>query len=734
VSFPIAISSASDGSRDAVRTTCPYCGVGCGVRATPRPDGPPEIAGDERHPANAGRLCVKGSALGETVGLDGRLLQPKLREPGGGALRAVSWSDALDTVAGGLRRIIDRHGPEAVALYVSGQLLTEDYYVANKLVKGYIGSANIDTNSRLCMSSSVAGHKRAFGEDLVPVCYEDLELADLVVLVGSNTAWCHPILFQRIVKIKETRPDMKVVVIDPRYTATCEMADLHLPLKAGTDVRLFNGLLSFLAEHDTTDAGFVDAHTTGYAQALDAASTDVTNGFDLAQCAKACKLDPHDLLEFYRLFARTERVVTVYSQGVNQSSSGTDKVNSIINCHLLTGRIGKPGMGPFSFTGQPNAMGGREVGGLANMLAAHLELDNPRHRELVRTFWDSPAIAQRPGLKAVELFEAIERGQIKAVWIMGTNPVVSLPDGDQAKRALARCELVVSSDIVENTDTNAFAHVLLPALGWGEKDGTVTNSERRISRQRAFLPPPGEARADWRIICDVAQRMGYAGFDFSDAHEIFDEHARLSAYRNDPGNGGATADSHEAARETQTDGNVPRVFNLGGLVALGRERYDALQPIQWPVPAASGAAPHGTARLFGAPLCPRGRQGAFRRDAAARSDPRAGRRLSADAEYRPGARPMAHDDPHRQVGETRRSRNGSLRRSASAGRAVVRRARRRTRARVEPLGHDGRARAAWWRHVARQRVRADPLERSGRVRRAHRRGGESRGRSGFRGA
>ena len=610
MSFPIAISSASDGSRDAVRTTCPYCGVGCGVRAAPRPDGPPEIAGDDRHPANAGRLCVKGSALGETVGLDGRLLQPKLREPGSGALRAVSWSDALDTVAGGLRRIIDRHGPEAVALYVSGQLLTEDYYVANKLVKGYIGSANIDTNSRLCMSSSVAGHKRAFGEDLVPVCYEDLELADLVVLVGSNTAWCHPILFQRIVKIKETRPDMKVVVIDPRYTATCEMADLHLPLKAGTDVRLFNGLLSFLAEHDTTDAGFVDAHTTGYAQALDAASTDVTNGFDLAQCAKACKLDPHDLLEFYRLFARTERVVTVYSQGVNQSSSGTDKVNSIINCHLLTGRIGKPGMGPFSFTGQPNAMGGREVGGLANMLAAHLELDNPRHRELVRTFWDSPAIAQRPGLKAVELFEAIERGQIKAVWIMGTNPVVSLPDGDQAKRALARCELVVSSDIVENTDTNAFAHVLLPALGWGEKDGTVTNSERRISRQRAFLPAPGEARADWRIICDVARRMGYAGFDFSDAHEIFDEHARLSAYRNDPGNdagndpgnGSETADSHEAASETQTDGNVPRVFNLGGLVALGRERYDALQPIQWPVPvpvpAASGAAPRGTARLF----------------------------------------------------------------------------------------------------------------------------------------
>jgi len=470
------------------------------------------MAGDELHPANFGRLCVKGSALGETIGLDGRLLHPKMREPGSGVLRDVSWDDALDAVAGGFRKIVDEHGPDAVALYVSGQLLTEDYYVANKLMKGYVGSANIDTNSRLCMSSSVAGHKRAFGEDIVPVCYEDLELADLVVLVGSNTAWCHPILFQRIVKIKEARPDMKIVVIDPRYTATCEMADLHLPLGAGTDVRLFNGLLGFLAEHGAIDAQFVDAHTSGFAEALAAASAsdvnDDSNGaatrFDLAQCAKACKLDPHDLLEFYRLFARTERVVTVYSQGVNQSSAGTDKVNSIINCHLLTGRIGKPGMGPFSFTGQPNAMGGREVGGLANTLAAHLELDNAKHREIVQQFWDAPAIASRPGLKAVELFEAIEQGRIKAVWIMGTNPVVSLPDSDQAKRALARCDLVVCSDIVERTDTNAFAHVLLPALGWGEKDGTVTNSERRISRQRAFLPRrekrarTGKSFATWR--------------------------------------------------------------------------------------------------------------------------------------------------------------------------------------------------------------------------------------------
>ncbi|MFM0567228.1 molybdopterin-dependent oxidoreductase [Paraburkholderia caledonica] len=603
MSFPIAISSAADEGRDTVRTTCPYCGVGCGVRMSARPDGGHDMAGDELHPANFGRLCVKGSALGETIGLDGRLLHPKMREPGSDVLRDVSWDDALDAVAGGFRKVVEEHGPDAVALYVSGQLLTEDYYVANKLMKGYVGSANIDTNSRLCMSSSVAGHKRAFGEDIVPVCYEDLELADLVVLVGSNTAWCHPILFQRIVRIKEARPDMKIVVIDPRYTATCEMADLHLPLGAGTDVRLFNGLLGFLAEHGAIDAKFVDAHTSGFADALAAASASDVNGdsngaatrLDLAQCAKACKLDPHDLLEFYRLFARTERVVTVYSQGVNQSSAGTDKVNSIINCHLLTGRIGKPGMGPFSFTGQPNAMGGREVGGLANTLAAHLELDNAKHREIVQQFWGAPAIASRPGLKAVELFEAIEQGRIKAVWIMGTNPVVSLPDSDQAKRALARCELVVCSDIVERTDTNAFAHVLLPALGWGEKDGTVTNSERRISRQRAFLPAPGEARADWKIICDVARRMGYAGFEFASQQEIFDEHARLSAWRNGNSAGRDDAGVEDASVE---GGGVHRAFNLAGLVGLGSEGYAGLQPVQWPVRADNDPAATGTVRLF----------------------------------------------------------------------------------------------------------------------------------------
>lgn len=552
-------------------TTCPYCGVGCGVTASVRADGSVEVAGDARHPSNEGRLCVKGSALAETIGLDGRLLHPQVREADG-ALRRVSWDDALDRVAGGLRDIIARHGPDAVALYVSGQLLTEDYYVANKLMKGFIGSANIDTNSRLCMSSAVAGHKRAFGEDLVPVCYDDLDHADMVVLSGSNAAWCHPILFQRLTRAKEARPAMKIVVIDPRRTATCELADLHLPLKPGTDVWLFNGLLRHLAEHGHADEAFVAAHTAG----LDGALASAAGELDPAAVARACKLKVDDVLAFYQLFAQTERVVTAFSQGVNQSSAGTDKVNSIINCHLLTGRIGKPGMGPFSLTGQPNAMGGREVGGLANMLAAHMELAEPAHRELVQTFWQSPAIADKPGLKAVELFQAIEEGRVKAVWVIATNPVVSLPDADQARRALAQCELVVSSDIVTHTDTNAAAHVLLPALGWGEKDGTVTNTERRISRQRAFLPAPGEARADWWILCEVARRMGFAGFDYAGPHAIFDEHARLSAYRNG-----------------DAPGAVRRAFDLADLAGLDAARYDALQPVQWPL---RGNA--GTPRLF----------------------------------------------------------------------------------------------------------------------------------------
>ncbi len=549
---------------NAVRTTCPYCGVGCGVIAERNERGETLISGDPEHPANRGRLCSKGSALADTLSLEGRLLNPQIRG------ESTSWDRALDHVATSLSRIIALHGPESVALYVSGQLLTEDYYVANKFMKGYIGTANIDSNSRLCMSSAVAGHKRAFGEDIVPICYDDLELADLIVLVGSNTAWCHPIIFQRITAAKQRRPEMKIVVIDPRRTATCEFADLHLPIRPGTDVWLFNGLLAYLEQHGVVDIAFVEQHTLDAKRALLVAEN--TAG-DLRSVAKTCRVDEHALTEVYRLFARTERVVTIFSQGVNQSSSGTDKVNSIINCHLLTGRIGKPGMGPFSVTGQPNAMGGREVGGLANMLAAHMDIADETHRRIVQRFWNSPNIAQHQGLKAVDLFDAIHDGRIKAVWIMATNPLVSLPGADKAKAALQRCELVVVCDCVARTDTSEYAHVLLPATGWGEKDGTVTNSDRHISRQRAFLSAAGDARPDWWIVSQVAQRMGFSGFEYQSPREIFVEHAQLSAYEN----------------------HGERAFTIAGLATLDGAAYDALAPVQWPVPTLSHP---GTPRML----------------------------------------------------------------------------------------------------------------------------------------
>ena len=547
----------------AVKTTCPYCGVGCGVVAVVGADGVATIAGDADHPANFGRLCSKGSALDETLDLTGRLLHPDI----GGT--QVDWDTALDHVAATFRRTIAEHGPDSVALYVSGQLLTEDYYVANKLMKGFVGSANIDTNSRLCMASTVAGHKRAFGSDTVPGCYEDLEQADLVVLVGSNLAWCHPVLFQRLLAAKHARPGMRIVAIDPRRTVTADAADCHLALAPDSDVALFNGLLHYLIADRSLDRRYIVHHTNGFSEAAAAA-----NGADLAATAAATGLSRESLLAFFAEFAATERTVTVFSQGVNQSASGTDKVNAIINVHLATGRIGRPGMGPFSVTGQPNAMGGREVGGLANQLAAHMDIDNPDHRALVRDFWNATAVAAKPGLRAVDMFEAVADGRIKALWIMATNPVDSLPDGRAVEAALKRCPFVVVSDVVTDTDTLRHAHVRLPAAAWGEKDGTVTNSERRISRQRAFLPLPGDARPDWWIVTEVARRMGWAeSFPYASAADIYREHAALSAYGN------------EGRRD----------FDIGAHAALDDEAYDALAPVQWPLDRRGGPAAE---RLF----------------------------------------------------------------------------------------------------------------------------------------
>jgi assimilatory nitrate reductase catalytic subunit len=534
------------------RTTCPYCGVGCGVIAKVEDDGHVSVRGDPDHPANFGRLCSKGSALAETLDLDGRLFAPQI------ARETVDWDRTLDLVAQRFSETIAEHGPDSVAFYVSGQILTEDYYVANKLMKGFIGSANIDTNSRLCMSSSVAGHRRAFGADTVPGTYEDIELADLVILTGSNLAWCHPVIYQRLDAAKQARPGMKVVVIDPRRTMTCDIADLHLAIRPDGDVALFMGLLAHLVKAGRIDQNCIGAHTLGFADAFEKASA-----LTLADLMEATGLPAMQLRDFFRLFETTEKVVTCYSQGVNQSSSGTDKVNAIINCHLATGRIGRPGMGPFSLTGQPNAMGGREVGGLANMLAAHMDIENPAHRDRVQRFWGSPRIAEKPGLKAVDMFRSVADGRIKAIWIMATNPVVSLPEADLVRAALAACPFVVVSDIMAETDTTRLAHVLLPSLGWGEKDGTVTNSERRISRQRAFLDAPADTRADWWQMAEVARRMGFdEAFAWTNAAEVFAEHAALSAFEN----------------------NGSRDFDIGGLARLDAAAYDALSPVQWPQP------------------------------------------------------------------------------------------------------------------------------------------------------
>ena len=581
-------------------TTCPYCGVGCGVDVNLLKTTKPvtqqnsvdrfeltqstsvkavELNGCKTHPANQGRLCVKGTHLLETVIPDGRLTEPTING------KESSWDEATTLVAEKMQETIEKHGPDAVAFYVSGQLLTEDYYVANKLMKGFVGSGNIDTNSRLCMSSAVTAYKRAFGEDAVPCNYQDLEETDLLVLIGSNAAWTHPVLYQRVEKAKTRNPNLKVVLVDPRKTASASLSDLHLQIRPSTDTTLFNGLLNYIAGKTTSFDGhfssdstplnqtFIDRHTDGFADAI-----NMVCKYSLQYVSEHCDVDIDSLETFYKLFCNSEKAISFYSMGVNQSVSGVDNANAIINCHLATGKVGKPGCGPFSITGQPNAMGGREVGGLANMLAAHMDIENPIHHDLVSRFWETDTLTRAQGLKAVDMFDAINEGKIKFIWVMATNPVVSMPNRNKIEAALRQCETVVVSDCVSKNDTLDFAHIALPATGWSEKDGTVTNSERCISRQRALFPPLGNARHDWQIMCDVANKMGFEhAFSYDSPAQIFSEHCALTAFEN-----GAT---HPSARG----------LNLEGLASLSEKEYEALQPIQWPVTA---EAPEGTARLF----------------------------------------------------------------------------------------------------------------------------------------
>ncbi|MFT5756514.1 MAG: assimilatory nitrate reductase catalytic subunit [Alteromonadaceae bacterium] len=561
-----------------INTTCPYCGVGCGVRVSKLGETiddassvvinaplPVLINGDKHHPANFGKLCIKGKNLGDTLMNDNRLVQPKIHN------KVQKWPKTLDYVASRLAKTIEEYGPDSVAFYTSGQLLTEDYYLANKLMKGFIGSGNIDTNSRLCMSSAVSAHKRAFGEDIVPISYSDIIKADLIVLTGSNLAWCHPVIYQRIRNEKEKRPELKIVVIDPRVTASTELADLHLAIKAGGDLSLFNGLLNYLSENGCING---DALTlAGLDDALQSAKRDsaIKEGQLSGVLLDKTGLSITDINEFYQLFAHNDKVVTIFSQGINQSVQGTDQGNAIINCHLASGKIGKAGSGPFSITGQPNAMGGREVGALANTLASHIDFPNAttdlhKYDELhkgVADFWQTDCLVKKEGLKAVDLFNAVAEGKIKAIWIMATNPIVSMPNHQKIAQALSKCPLVIVSDCVESNDTLPYADVILPAQAWGEKSGTVTNSERRISRQRPFLIPFGEAKPDWWIISEVAKRMGFAKqFSYNHVSEVFAEHARLSGLQNEGS----------------------RAFDISAYGNITAEQYELWQPVQWPQP------------------------------------------------------------------------------------------------------------------------------------------------------
>jgi assimilatory nitrate reductase catalytic subunit len=511
------------------RSTCPYCGVGCGVVIESDGAQITGVRGDPDHPANFGRLCTKGSTLHltatATVTRQTRLLQPMQRAARGAEPAPVTWNTALDGAVDKFAQVIRDHGPDAVGFYVSGQLLTEDYYVFNKLAKGLIGTNNIDTNSRLCMSSAVAGYKQTLGADAPPACYDDLKHAECLFIVGSNAAWAHPILFRRIEDAKAANPGMKIIVADPRRTDTVEIADLFLPIQPGTDVMLFNGMLHLMLWEGWTDNRYIAAHTTGF-DALKATVRECTPD----KVAQICGISKEDLLTAARMFATSPATLSLYCQGLNQSSSGTAKNAALINLHLATGQIGKPGAGPFSLTGQPNAMGGREVGGLANLLSAHRDLANPAHRAEVAALWNLPSVPEKPGKTAVEMFQAAADGEIRALWIACTNPAQSMPDQATVRRALERAEFVVVQEAFSTTSTCAFADLLLPATTWGEKEGTVTNSERRISRVRPAVAAPGEARHDWSIAVDFARRLerrlGRTDtlFPYGSAEQVWNEH------------------------------------------------------------------------------------------------------------------------------------------------------------------------------------------------------------------
>ncbi len=510
-----------------VKSTCCYCGVGCGVLIATENGAITGVRGDPDHPANRGRLCSKGATLAQTGDLTYRLQHPERRRTKGGSRERLGWNEALDEAAGRFAATIRAHGPDSVAFYISGQLMTEDYYVFNKLAKGLIGTNNVDTNSRLCMSSAVAGYKQTLGADAPPCSYEDILHAQVIFIAGANPAVAHPIIFRSIEDARAANPDLKIIVADPRRSESAEIADLHLAIRPGTDIALFNGMLNVLIGESLIDPLYVEAHTSGFAVLAEIAAKYPPN-----VVAETCGVEAADIVKAARWFGNAGASLSLYCQGLNQSAHGTHNNAGIIHLHLATGQIGKPGAGPFSLTGQPNAMGGREVGGLANLLSAHRDLGNPMHRAEMARFWGVPFVPGKPGKSAVDLFKCLKTGEIKSVWIACTNPAQSLPNQAAVREALQAADYVVLQEAYGNTDTADFADLLLPASGWGEKHGTVTNSERCITRVQSAVSPPGEARHDWEIVVDFARRLGrrldHAGadrlFPYADAEAIFNEH------------------------------------------------------------------------------------------------------------------------------------------------------------------------------------------------------------------
>ncbi|TFV86736.1 nitrate reductase, partial [Oxalobacteraceae bacterium OM1] len=557
-------------ARRETRATCCYCGVGCGVIVETEAGTVTGVRGDPDHPANFGRLCTKGSTLHLTadplIRHQVRALHPELRIARARPRERATWDETLDFLARKFAATIRDHGPDSVGFYISGQLLTEDYYVFNKLAKGLVGTNNIDTNSRLCMSSAVAGYKKTLGADAPPACYEDIDHAEVIFIAGSNTAYAHPILYRRIEAARKRNPKLKVIVADPRRTDTAREADLFLPILPGTDVALFNGMLHLCLWEDLVDAAFIDAHTEGFAE-LKRLVRDYTPQF----VAATCGIREEDLVQAARWFGGARAALSLYCQGLNQSASGTDKNAALINLHLATGHIGKPGAGPFSLTGQPNAMGGREVGGMANLLSAHRDLANPEHRAEVARLWGVDAVPARPGKTAVEMFDAVREGEIKILWIACTNPAQSMPDQNLIRAALEKAELVIVQEAYTNTSTCDYADVLLPATTWAEKEGTVTNSERRISRVRAALDKPGETRHDWDIVVQFARRL----------EQVLQRPQTLFPY-----------ETPEAIWNEHRESTRGRDLDITG---LSYRLLDEQGPQQWPYP--EGAA-HGRKRLY----------------------------------------------------------------------------------------------------------------------------------------